>query len=79
MPAPEQQTIACTVPEGGTITFGHTPAARPVTRPANLPPLNRLAAKGPCVLAEDDCTVWVPEGWQADVHESGSWLLTRTA
>jgi hypothetical protein len=29
------------------------------------------------VLAEPDCTIWVPEGWEAGVHESGSWVLTR--
>jgi N-methylhydantoinase A/oxoprolinase/acetone carboxylase beta subunit len=32
---------------------------------------------GPCVIAEPDCTVWVAPGWQAEVHPSGSWLLTR--
>ena len=32
---------------------------------------------GPVALAEPDCTVWVADGWRADVHPSGSWLLTR--
>jgi N-methylhydantoinase A/oxoprolinase/acetone carboxylase beta subunit len=37
----------------------------------------RANAVGPAILAEPDCTVWVPEAWRADVHESGSWILTR--
>jgi N-methylhydantoinase A/oxoprolinase/acetone carboxylase beta subunit len=40
-------------------------------------PSDRRPATGPGVLAEPDCTVWVPEGWRAEVHESGSWVLTR--
>ncbi|MEW6155231.1 MAG: hypothetical protein AB1673_14785, partial [Actinomycetota bacterium] len=32
---------------------------------------------GPAVVAEADCTVWVPEGWQAAVAPDGSWVLTR--
>ena len=32
---------------------------------------------GPAVVAEPDCTVWVADGWRADVHESGSWVLRR--
>ena len=35
----------------------------------------REAAVGPAVLAEPDCTVWVPEGWAADVGGGGSWIL----
>ena len=35
------------------------------------------AVVGPAVLAEPDCTVWVADGWRADVHPSGSWVLTR--
>ncbi len=43
------------------------------------PPPRRGPYRGPHVIAEDDCTIWVAEGWMADVHESGSWLLTREA
>jgi len=32
---------------------------------------------GPTVIAERDCTIWVADGWRAEVHPSGSWLLTR--
>ncbi|HEX2272975.1 MAG TPA: hydantoinase/oxoprolinase family protein [Acidimicrobiales bacterium] len=41
------------------------------------PPTRRQATKGPAVIAEPDCTVWVPEGWSADVASDGSWVLTR--
>lgn len=45
-----------------------------------LPPVaGRQPAVGPCVLSEVDCTVWVPSGWRAEVHASGSWILTRDA
>ena len=38
--------------------------------------VDRRPAVGPAVLVEEDCTVWVPEGWRAEVHEeSGSWIL----
>ena len=33
---------------------------------------------GPAVLAEPDCTVWVPEGWRAEVGGGGSWILRRS-
>ncbi|HEX2192879.1 MAG TPA: hydantoinase/oxoprolinase family protein [Acidimicrobiales bacterium] len=41
------------------------------------PSTPRKATKGPTVIAEPDCTVWVPEGWTADVGPDGSWVLTR--
>ena len=43
-----------------------------------LPPVARHAAVGPAVIAEPDCTVWVPDGWRADPHPtSGAYVLTR--
>jgi N-methylhydantoinase A/oxoprolinase/acetone carboxylase beta subunit len=43
-----------------------------------LPPPDRAGAVvGPAVIAEQDCTIWVGEGWRAEAHPSGSWLLTR--
>jgi N-methylhydantoinase A/oxoprolinase/acetone carboxylase beta subunit len=33
--------------------------------------------KGPAVIAEADCTIWVPEGWSAEVGGGGAWLLKR--
>jgi N-methylhydantoinase A/oxoprolinase/acetone carboxylase beta subunit len=38
----------------------------------------RRGAVGPMVLAEPDCTVWLPEGWTADVGGGGSWILRRS-
>jgi N-methylhydantoinase A/oxoprolinase/acetone carboxylase beta subunit len=52
-------------------------SARLPAPPMQLPAVDRQPAVGPCVLAEVDCTVWVPDGWQAGVHESGSWVLRR--
>jgi N-methylhydantoinase A/oxoprolinase/acetone carboxylase beta subunit len=33
---------------------------------------------GPQVVAEDDCTIWVPDGWVADSGGGGAWVITRT-
>jgi N-methylhydantoinase A len=33
--------------------------------------------RGPEVIAEADCTIWVPEGWVATVGGGGAWILTR--
>jgi N-methylhydantoinase A/oxoprolinase/acetone carboxylase beta subunit len=50
-------------------------------RAANLsfdelgPAGDREPADGPVVLAEPDCTVWVPEGWTAEVGGGGAWIL----
>src|SRR5205085_8000812 len=35
----------------------------------------RAPATGPAVLAEPDCTVWLPEGWRAEVGGGGAWIL----
>jgi N-methylhydantoinase A/oxoprolinase/acetone carboxylase beta subunit len=51
------------------------------TRPAPLsygdlcPAGDRKPAIGPAVLAEPDCTVWVPDGWGAEVGGGGAWIL----
>jgi N-methylhydantoinase A/oxoprolinase/acetone carboxylase beta subunit len=43
-----------------------------------LPAPARDAVVGPAVVTEPDCTVWVPEGWRADVEgEVGAWILRR--
>ncbi|TMK88074.1 MAG: hydantoinase/oxoprolinase family protein [Actinobacteria bacterium] len=36
---------------------------------------DRRPASGPTVLAEPDCTVWVPDGWTAEVGGGGAWIL----
>jgi len=44
----------------------------------SLPPVDRRGPVcGPAVIAEEDCTIWLAEGWTADVHASGSWILSR--
>lgn len=46
------------------------------TRVEDLPhPGERTRATGPTVLAEPDCTVWVPDGWTAEVGGGGAWIL----
>jgi N-methylhydantoinase A/oxoprolinase/acetone carboxylase beta subunit len=53
-----------------------------VTRPAllavtDLPEPSRAIARGPAVVAEPDCTMWVPEGWTATPGPAGAWLVER--
>jgi N-methylhydantoinase A/oxoprolinase/acetone carboxylase beta subunit len=45
--------------------------------PDELPEVARRAVRGPEVVAEPDCTVWVPDGWQAEPGPLGAWVLTR--
>jgi N-methylhydantoinase A/oxoprolinase/acetone carboxylase beta subunit len=33
--------------------------------------------RGPAVIAEADCTIWVADGWTAMVGEGGAWILSR--
>ena len=43
-----------------------------------LPPVaTRTGGIGPCVLAEPDCTIWVPEGWRAEAGSAGALVLRR--
>jgi len=46
-------------------------------RSADLPVVERSAAVGPTVIAEPDCTIWVPAGWRADPGAAGALVLTR--
>lgn len=46
----------------------------------SLPPADvaiREPVHGPTVLARDDCTVWVPDGWIAEPGAVGAWVLRR--
>ena len=43
----------------------------------DLPPIERAAAVGPAIIAEPDCTIWVPAGWRAEPHASGALIITR--
>jgi N-methylhydantoinase A/oxoprolinase/acetone carboxylase beta subunit len=44
----------------------------------DLPAPHREPVTGPAVVAEPDCTMWVPGGWRAEVGEVGAWILRRT-
>jgi N-methylhydantoinase A/oxoprolinase/acetone carboxylase beta subunit len=50
----------------------------PVDAAGLPPPLRRGRVRGPAVIAEADCTVWVAAGWKAAVHPAGSWILERS-
>jgi N-methylhydantoinase A/oxoprolinase/acetone carboxylase beta subunit len=45
--------------------------------PDQLPAIERRSVRGPEVVAETDCTVWVPEGWRAEPGPLGAWVLRR--
>ncbi len=44
----------------------------------DLPDVPRARVVGPAVVAEPDCTVWVPEGWRAEPGALGAWIMERT-
>ena len=44
----------------------------------DLPDLDRAPAVGPAVVAEADCTLWVPDGWTATPGAAGAWIVERT-
>lgn len=46
---------------------------------AALPATDRRPVAGPAVVAEPDCTIWVPEGWRAEVGQAGAYVLRRAA
>jgi N-methylhydantoinase A len=56
-------------------------AVRAVARQASpvdltaLAVVDRAAVVGPAVVAEPDCTIWVPDGWRADPGEAGALVL----
>jgi N-methylhydantoinase A/oxoprolinase/acetone carboxylase beta subunit len=41
-------------------------------------PPARAAVVGPAVVAERDCTIWVPDGWRAEPGPLGALVVTRT-
>jgi N-methylhydantoinase A/oxoprolinase/acetone carboxylase beta subunit len=45
--------------------------------PADLPEVSRPTVRGPEVVAEPDCTVWVPDGWRAEPGPLGAWVVHR--
>jgi N-methylhydantoinase A/oxoprolinase/acetone carboxylase beta subunit len=45
--------------------------------PAALPTTPRSPVTGPAVVAEPDCTIWVPAGWHGEVGAAGAYVLRR--
>jgi N-methylhydantoinase A/oxoprolinase/acetone carboxylase beta subunit len=41
----------------------------------DLPVVERTGGDGPIVIAEADCTVWVPEGWSAEPGPTGALII----
>jgi N-methylhydantoinase A/oxoprolinase/acetone carboxylase beta subunit len=70
-------------PEGRpveVIALRATATRAPVVELDALPPVPpRIdgVLAGPAVLAEPDCTVWVPEGWVAEPGAAGALVLRR--
>jgi N-methylhydantoinase A/oxoprolinase/acetone carboxylase beta subunit len=48
--------------------------AAPITIDA-LSPVDRVPVRGPAIAAEEDCTVWIPDGWEARPAALGAWVL----
>jgi 5-oxoprolinase (ATP-hydrolysing) len=46
--------------------------------PDELPTIERDLVRGPRVVAEPDCTVWIPDGWTARPGALGAWIVTRS-
>ena len=47
-------------------------------RIADLPDVHRSRVVGPAVVAEADCTVWIPDGWRGEPRALGAWVVERT-
>jgi N-methylhydantoinase A/oxoprolinase/acetone carboxylase beta subunit len=45
--------------------------------PAGLPATDRRPVRGPTVVTEPDCTIWIPDGWSAEVGTAGAYVLRR--
>ncbi len=45
--------------------------------PDDLGGRGRSPAVGPTVIAEPDCTIWIPEGWAAEPGHAGALVLRR--
>ena len=46
-------------------------------RITDLPDVDRRRVVGPAVVAEPDCTMWIPDGWTADPGVLGALVLRR--
>jgi N-methylhydantoinase A/oxoprolinase/acetone carboxylase beta subunit len=45
--------------------------------PDELPAIERSALRGPRVVTEPDCTLWLPDGWRAEPGPLGAWVLRQ--
>ena len=45
----------------------------------SLPVVARSGATGPTIIAEPDCTIWIPPGWRAEPGEAGALVVRRSA
>jgi N-methylhydantoinase A/oxoprolinase/acetone carboxylase beta subunit len=61
------------------VTLRATARAAPAVAIDTLPAPRREGGAGPLVIAEADCTVWIPDGWSARPGAAGALLLERTA
>ena len=52
-------------------------STRAPLRLTDLPDVDREMVMGPAVVAEPDCTVWIPAGWRAEPRELGAWVVQR--
>jgi len=43
----------------------------------DLPAVTRDAVTGPAVVAEEDCTIWIPAGWQGRCGVGGALVIER--
>src|SRR5262249_34351974 len=79
LPAEHRPRDAATTPGAPVAVVAlRVRARRPaLLTPARLPDVSRRAVRGPDVVAEPDCTVWVPDGWQADPGPLGAWVVHR--
>lgn len=44
--------------------------------PEDLPATPRSPARGPAIVSEPDCTIWLAPGWVAEIGAAGSFVLT---
>lgn len=59
----------------GDVVFGGVPIRVPHYARGDLLAGNRIA--GPAIVTEYSATTWLPPGWQADVHPTGSLIVVR--
>ncbi|MEO7836928.1 MAG: hydantoinase/oxoprolinase family protein, partial [Acidimicrobiales bacterium] len=64
------------------VTVVRAAARLPPPMPTSRLPAPATARRGPvcgaAVVAEEDCTLWVPPGWTAEVGGGEAWILRRS-